>query len=225
MPRTVQDRSNLFLVSEDSIAPSASQHPGDFHTKRINFALRYLSHCFEDRFVDTTIMMKFTSIASAVLVFTGFLPSQVAGINNITFLHINDRYSHFDELSFDIQDLDYIPCNLTVESSNIRIYYGGMPRVASVIKMEEAAANATGSPVVKIHADDAMTCTVFYTFFGPEMDAVAMDTIGLDAFVIGNREFDNGDSNLADFINLLDTLTLSYNCKLRSASPNERKTQ
>lgn len=43
------------------------------------------------------------------------------------------------------------------------------------------------------------------------MDAAIMNEIGFDAFVPGNHEFDNGDTNLADFVRELSMPVLSYN--------------
>ena len=132
-------------------------------------------------------------------------------MSNITFLHVNDHHSHFDELSFDITDPNFLSPDLTVSPLELRIYYGGFPRLASLIKLRAEEATLAGSPVVKIHAGDALTGTVFYTFFGPDMDAAAMNAIGFDAFVLGNHEFDEGDTNLADFVGQLNFSALSYN--------------
>jgi 5'-nucleotidase len=140
-------------------------------------------------------------------------PTLVAAVTNITFLHMNDHHSHFDELSFDITDPAFLSPDLTVSTSELRIYYGGFPRLASLMKLREDEGTLAGSPVVKIHAGDAMTGTVFYTFFGPDMDAAAMNAIGFDAFVPGNHEFDEGDGNLADFVGQLNFSAVSYNGK------------
>ena len=138
----------------------------------------------------------------------------VAAVSNITFLHVNDHHSHFDELSFDITDPALLSSDLSVSPAELRIYYGGFPRLASLMKLREDEATSAGSPVVKVHAGDALTGTVFYTFFGPDMDAAAMNAVGFDAFVIGNHEFDEGDSNLADFVGQLNVSVLSYNGKV-----------
>ena len=53
--------------------------------------------------------------------------------------------------------------------------------------------------------------TLYYSFFGPEPDAAVMNTIGFDAFVVGNHEFDDGDAMLATFVRDLETPVVSYN--------------
>jgi 5'-nucleotidase len=90
---------------------------------------------------------------------------------------------------------------------------GGGPRGIALAKAMVANATAEGNDACMLHAGDAMTGTLFYTFFGPEADAALMNVAGFDAFVLGNHEFDDGDSTIADFSRLLEMPVLSYNCK------------
>ena len=109
----------------------------------------------------------------------------------VTFLHINDHHSHLEELSWDIQDTNFLPTDaLGIETSNIRFFYGGFPRIVTGIKEREAAAIANGHDVIKVHAGDALTGTFYYTFFNSEVDAAVMNVVQFDAFVIGNHEFE-----------------------------------
>ncbi len=114
----------------------------------------------------------------------------------LTILHINDHHSH---LNPDSGDLD-----LAGESTRVSV--GGFPSV--VAKMDElAAANADGN-VVKIHAGDAVTGTLFHSLFAGEADAALMNEACFDIFELGNHEFDDGDQGLADFLGFLgDTET------------------
>ena len=122
---------------------------------------------------------------------SAFLFSVATAQSTVTFLHVNDHHSHFQEESFDIQDAAFLPtAALGIETSNIRMYYGGFARAVSAFKDAEATAVAAGNDVIKVHAGDAITGTAFYTFFGNEMDAVAMNLVGFDAFVLGNHEFE-----------------------------------
>ena len=110
---------------------------------------------------------------------------------SLTILHINDHHSH---LNPDTGDLD-----LAGESTRVSI--GGFPSV--VAKMDELAdANADGN-VVKIHAGDAVTGTLFHSLFGGEADAALMNEACFDIFELGNHEFDDGDQGLADFLGFL----------------------
>jgi len=103
-------------------------------------------------------------------------------------LHINDHHSH---LNPDSGDLD-------LAGEGTRVSLGGFPSV--VAKMDElAAANADGN-VVKIHAGDAVTGTLFHSLFKGEADAALMNEACFDIFELGNHEFDDGDQGLADFL-------------------------
>ena len=152
------------------------------------------------------------SFATAAFAAASFL--DVVDATTLTFLHLNDHHSHFEEVSFDLFD-DNIPTSLSVETAAVRFYYGSFARTAALMNQleQEALADGSTTQVLKLHAGDALTGTVFYTFFGSEMDAVAMNALNLDAFVVGNHEFDDGDSNLATFLEQVAFPVLSYNGK------------
>ena len=88
---------------------------------------------------------------------------------------------------------------------------GGAARISAQIKQFR---NSSNNPTVTVHGGDAVTGTLYYTLFGPAADAAYMNEVGFDAMVAGNHEFDDGDSVLAEFANLLDAPILSYNCKI-----------
>jgi 2',3'-cyclic-nucleotide 2'-phosphodiesterase (5'-nucleotidase family) len=84
----------------------------------------------------------------------------------------------------------------------------------ALIQSLSEEATAADDEVFVLHAGDAITGTLFYSFFGPEPDAKMMNAVGFDAFVVGNHEFDDGDAQLANFIRFLEVPVLSYNSKL-----------
>lgn len=71
--------------------------------------------------------------------------------------------------------------------------------------------------VVKIHAGDAITGTLFYTLFNGEADADLMNTACFDVFALGNHEFDDGDATLAKF---LDDLGSDPACETTTIAAN-----
>ena len=89
---------------------------------------------------------------------------------------------------------------------------GGSPRISATIAALKEDAEMSGNEVLVLHAGDAITGTLTYTLFGPEVDAAVMNEIGFDAFVLGNHEFDDGDSNVAAFAELLEVPITSFNC-------------
>jgi 5'-nucleotidase/UDP-sugar diphosphatase len=156
-------------------------------------------------------MIMFRALANLLVLGASSVVSQSP--STVTFLHMNDHHSHVEELSFDIKDSLLIPADLSVESEAVRMFYGGFPRAVALMKQMEEAALTAGNDVLKVHGGDALSGTVFYSFFGPAMDAAVMNVAGFDAFVIGNHEFDDGDANLAEFLEMIEFPALSYNSK------------
>ena len=112
---------------------------------------------------------------------------------DLNILHINDHHSH---LQPDSGDLDF-------NGKSTRVSLGGFPSVVS--KIDELEAKYDEKSVVKIHAGDAVTGTLFYTLFGGEADAALMNEVCFDIFEVGNHEFDAGDEGLKTFLDFLDS--------------------
>lgn len=106
-------------------------------------------------------------------------------------LHVNDHHSHLDE--------DGVGLLLAGQDTDVSL--GGFPRVVSKIKQLEA----DQPNVLKLHAGDAITGTLLYTLFNGEADAALMNEVCFDAFVLGNHEFDAGDSGLVTFLDYLNS--------------------
>ncbi|MBT8240542.1 MAG: metallophosphoesterase, partial [Acidimicrobiia bacterium] len=117
-------------------------------------------------------------------------PEDVLALN---ILHINDHHSH---LEVDGIGLDLVGGETDVD-------FGGFARVVTKFKELEDQLETEGDNVVKIHAGDAITGTLFYSLFKGEPDAALMNEICFDAFALGNHEFDDGDTGLADFLDFL----------------------
>ncbi len=86
---------------------------------------------------------------------------------------------------------------LTGEST--RVKSGGMPAVVAKFKQLQAA----GGNVLKLHAGDAVSGSLFFTLFKGEADAAFMNEVCFDAFALGNHEFNEGDTGLAKFLDFL----------------------
>ncbi|WP_130536310.1 5'-nucleotidase C-terminal domain-containing protein [Thiomicrorhabdus indica] len=110
----------------------------------------------------------------------------------MTILHINDHHSHLEEDSMDI----------TLGADEYEVASGGFPRVVEAFKTLEGQ-TASGN-VLKLHAGDAMTGTLYYTLFQGEADAAMMNEVCFDAFALGNHEFDSSDSGLKTFLDFLN---------------------
>jgi len=106
-------------------------------------------------------------------------------------IHVNDHHSHLDEETL----------SLYYNGVKYKTTVGGFPRVASMIK----SLQSTKTNPLTLHAGDALQGTLFYSLFKYEADAALMNTVSWDAFVLGNHEFDDGDENLANFLDALTT--------------------
>lgn len=132
---------------------------------------------------------------------TGEAPSSEL---SITIAHINDHHSHLQPGSGSV--------DLGTEGGEFDYELGGFPRVAAQIAEIEGRAEN----VVKVHAGDAITGTLFYTLFGGEADAALMNDVCFDVFELGNHEFDDTDVGLVTFLDYLNdsdcgTVTLGAN--------------
>ncbi len=110
----------------------------------------------------------------------------------LSILHINDHHSHLEADG---------RANLNFDGISTRVEMGGFPRVtAKINELSQAREN-----VLKLHAGDAVTGTLFYTLFKGQADAELMNTVCFDVFALGNHEFDEGDANLANFLDMLSS--------------------
>ncbi len=128
----------------------------------------------------------------------------------LTLLHINDHHSTLESKSKTLQ-LDTgsgTPVAVAVDA-------GGFPRVTAAF---DELAKAAGPNVLKLHAGDALTGTLYFNRAGAdgEADAAMMNTVCFDAFTLGNHEFDKGDTGLKGFLDQLRKGT----CKTPALSAN-----
>lgn len=117
-------------------------------------------------------------------------PSDAFSLN---ILHINDHHSHLNPGSAD----------LLFDDVATRVALGGFPSL--VAKFKEVEASLAGENVVKLHAGDAVSGTLFYSLFNGEADAAMMNEVCFDYFAPGNHEFDSGDSGLVTFLDFLNS--------------------
>lgn len=104
--------------------------------------------------------------------------------------HINDHHSQLEPQA---------NAELTLDGKPTRVSLGGFARITSAFKQLEAST----PNLLKLHAGDAITGTLYYTFFRGAADARLMNTVCFDAFALGNHEFDDGDAVLKGFLDEL----------------------
>ncbi len=136
----------------------------------------------------------------------------------LTILHINDHHSNLDSKS---KTLQLKTAAGATAASAVVADSAGFPRVTAAI----ASLATQSTNVLKLHAGDAQTGTLYFNRAGAdgEADAAMMNTVCFDAFTLGNHEFDKGDSGLKSFIDLLhkgtcQTPVLSANVNFGASS-------
>ena len=107
----------------------------------------------------------------------------------INIAHINDHHSQLD---------GFPAAELKIDGIATQVDFGGFSRQTAMFKSVSVTPN-----LLKLHAGDALTGSLYYTFFKGVADAQMMNTICFDAFIPGNHEFDDGDSTLKGFLDEL----------------------
>ena len=117
---------------------------------------------------------------------------------DLTILHINDPHSNLDNKNRTLQLR-----NASGKRVPVSVDVAGFPRITTAFT-ELAADNDN---VLKLHAGDALTGTLYFNRAGEpgEPDAALMNTVCFDALTLGNHEFDKGDTALHDWLALLNS--------------------
>lgn len=121
----------------------------------------------------------------------------------INIAHVNDHHSNLEPIAAQ---------SLVLDNVETQVELGGFSRLTTVFK----EATASKKNLLKLHAGDAITGTLYYTFFKGKADAQMMNTICFDAFALGNHEFDDSDGVLKNFLTELG----SGSCKTPILSAN-----
>jgi len=114
-------------------------------------------------------------------------PNCASGFN-LNILHVNDHHSYIEEYSYALDTASLPLSSAAIKSVNIK--YGGFPRIVQYLNTFNN--NKYFPNVLKLHAGDALTGTLWYTLFKGDADARMMGYACFDAFELGNHEFDDG---------------------------------
>lgn len=144
---------------------------------------------------------------------------------SLTILHVGDQESWLLSAQGNLRDTPASTTNSTVANAfQILSYYGGIDRLATVIDNAEATAAAANRFVIKLNAGDSFLPGPRFTASYANLanaypgdggqdfyDAIALRSIGFDAVVFGNHEFDQGAADAARFVKVSETSYLSIN--------------
>ncbi|MBW6454861.1 MAG: 5'-nucleotidase C-terminal domain-containing protein [Trueperaceae bacterium] len=117
-------------------------------------------------------------------------------------LHTNDHHSHLDGAAFD----------LTLDGTRTRVTLGGFSRIVRVIEHER-------TPNAIVLNSGELNGTLYFSVYKGEPDFLVFNALGLDAYALGNHEFDEGDARLAELVELANFPIVSSNALPEPASP------
>lgn len=157
-------------------------------------------------------MMMNSTAAFVALVVLGLMSKIVKSQEDFTLkiLFINDHHSHLPEETFPVYtaDLDSaITANVnTTNVTRVYVTYGGFPRLVTLFDQLESA--STADAILKLHAGDVFSGTLFFSLFTGYADMQLMSPMCFHALGIGNHEFDLGNAPLEEFlVNLTESTT------------------
>ena len=117
-------------------------------------------------------------------------------------LHTNDHHSHLEGQLYD----------LFIDGENIRMQMGGMSRIVSEI-------NELRNENTVVLNSGELCGTLYFSLFKGEVDFKIFNMLNLDAYELGNHEFDEGEGQLAKLIELAEFPIVGANVHPTERSP------
>jgi 5'-nucleotidase len=118
--------------------------------------------------------------------------------------HLNDTHSHLEPVSV----------NVTRDGIKTTVELGGFARLKTAVD----ALRADDPHLLLLHAGDAVQGTLYFTLFDGSIEFDFLNMLGVDAFAIGNHEFDRGTKPIPGWIDRSQFPWLSANIDF-SAEP------
>ncbi|MDA4847119.1 5'-nucleotidase C-terminal domain-containing protein [Hoeflea poritis] len=122
---------------------------------------------------------------------------------------------HFNDFHSRIQPINKYDSTCSAEDETDGKCFGGVARLKTAI---DARRNALNNVLV-LSAGDNFQGSVFYSVYKGKAEAEFLDLLGLDANVLGNHEFDDGDEALASFLDNTNFPTIYGNALIGANSP------
>ncbi len=122
---------------------------------------------------------------------------------SITILHTNDFHDRFEPIS-------RFNSGCSEEDNTEGKCFGGAARMVTAIE----AAKARHDNWLLLDAGDQFQGTLFFQYYGGDVQAEIMGKLGFDAMAVGNHEFNNGPEGLAGFVNQVEFPVLMSNADL-----------
>uniref|UniRef100_A0A1I8Q5Q1 5'-nucleotidase n=1 Tax=Stomoxys calcitrans TaxID=35570 RepID=A0A1I8Q5Q1_STOCA len=122
-------------------------------------------------------------------------------------LHNNDIHARFEQTSASSE-------KCTQELAKANKCYGGIARVAHVIRKHRQDAKNGGIPTLYLNAGDTATGTPWYYLFRDDIASSFLNILKPDAVALGNHEFDGGIPGLMPFLEKVQFPIVAANLNL-----------
>ena len=122
------------------------------------------------------------------------IPGLLIATEKLTILHLNDTHGQIE----------------TIEARDGKTY-GGFARVAWLVDSLRAEAEDEGRAVYFLHGGDALQGPPISNMSKGKLDFELLNEMGLDAMVVGNHEFDFGQDNLNELVEIAQFPVISAN--------------
>lgn len=130
----------------------------------------------------------------------------------LTAIHTGDIHSRL--LPY---DMDLMATDERIGMVQANEPFGGIARAATVIRDIRAKAQHS----IHVDSGDVFQGAPIFTEYNGEPEIYALNYIGLDAFIIGNHEFDHGVQNLYDQLSRAQFAVLAANYQWKPSQGNE----
>ncbi|MBQ9396768.1 MAG: bifunctional metallophosphatase/5'-nucleotidase [Proteobacteria bacterium] len=130
----------------------------------------------------------------------------------LTVIHTGDIHSRL--LPY---DMDLMATDERIGMTQANEPFGGIARAATVVKNIRASAQHS----VHVDSGDVFQGAPIFNEFNGEVEIYALNYLGMDAFIIGNHEFDHGVANLYDKLSKAQFTILAANYQWKPSQGNE----
>ena len=120
----------------------------------------------------------------------------------LSIAHINDTHSQFDPVNANFK---------LEEKTTVYTHFGGHPRLHQKAMQYRMQAKDMGLPFLFLHGGDAWQGSGYFLLHLGKMNSDILNRMEIDAFSLGNHEFDLTNQLLARFINGVNFPVLAAN--------------
>ena len=150
-----------------------------------------------------TIILGLVAALLVSVIFAGAALAEEKSENfSLQILHTNDHHSNLEGQLYD----------LYIDGENIRMQMGGMSRIVSEI-------NELRNENTIVLNSGELCGTLYFSLFKGEVDFKIFNMLKLDAYELGNHEFDEGEGQLAKLIELAEFPIVGANVRPTERSP------